>query len=70
MSNNPFDPNYKSQIDWTPLRRSAEGSKHSSRAINEKRLQGIEPSIPNNFSEKPKHMEQNPKKFAVKGAKK
>jgi len=41
---NPFDPNYKAQISLKDLERSRKTSYQASRAVNARRLAGVEPS--------------------------
>lgn len=45
--NNPFDlENYKRQVDFSPLEKARRNAYQASRAVNESRRQGIEPSAP------------------------
>lgn len=45
--NNPFDwKNYKPQISMKDMEKIRLGSYHATRAVNEKRKSGIEPSLP------------------------
>jgi hypothetical protein len=61
MSNNPFSPDYKRQIDMRDQNTAMKNSFQQTVVINNRRAKGNEPSLP--YSEKGRDTE--PKKFAI-----
>jgi hypothetical protein len=62
MSNNPFDlENYKPQIDMSDLNTAAKNSHQQSAVVNNRRMQGVEPSV----AYSAKGMDTEPRKFAI-----
>lgn len=59
-------PDYKHDIDWKELNKSAMYSKSQAKVVNDKRKQGKELSINLPYSEKSKHMIGDPYHFKIK----
>ena len=61
----PFNPAYKSPIDWTELNKAATYSKSQSKVVNNARAQGRELSLGVPVSEKAALLAGDPRHFHV-----
>lgn len=61
----PFNPNFKSGINWSDMNRAAVYSKNQSKVVNDNRKIGREISISVPISAKAAHNMKCPKKFTV-----
>ncbi len=61
----PFNPAYKSPIDWTELNKAATYSKSQSKVVNNARAQGRELSLGVPVSEKSALLAGDPRRFHV-----
>ena len=61
----PFNPNFKSDIDWSSFRKNHKTSEAITKVVNDRRKQGKEVGTIHGISKKPAKGSIDPKKFYV-----